>query len=90
MEKTKVMEVFEWLGIAPKMHRSRKENRRIKQPKEKDRRAATKRHATGRRTPVLRNSVYSKPEERKRETGSATGIGSRLKIQRATAKPNAA
>ncbi|MGA8489110.1 MAG: hypothetical protein WB711_01725 [Terriglobales bacterium] len=34
--------------------------------------------------------VYSKPEERKRVTGSAIGMGSRLKIQRATANPNAA
>jgi len=34
--------------------------------------------------------VYSKPEERKCVTGSVTGKGSRLKIQRATAKPNAA
>jgi hypothetical protein len=32
----------------------------------------------------------SKPEERKRATGSVTGTGSRLKNQRATANPNAA
>jgi hypothetical protein len=43
--------------------------------------------ATGRHTPV---KSYSKPEERNRVTGSASGIGSRLKIQRATANPNAA
>jgi len=35
-------------------------------------------------------AAYSKPEERNRVTGSTIGIGSRLKIQRATANPNAA
>lgn len=35
-------------------------------------------------------SPYSRPEERNLVTGSATGKGSRLKIQRATANPNAA
>lgn len=45
---------------------------------------------TGRRTPVKNEAAYSKPEDRKRVTGSASGIGSRLKIQRATANPNAA
>jgi hypothetical protein len=34
--------------------------------------------------------LYSKPEERKRVTGSTIGMGSLLKIQRATANPNAA
>lgn len=36
------------------------------------------------------DNPYSRPEERKRVTGSATGVGCRLKIQRATANPNAA
>ena len=36
------------------------------------------------------HAIYSKPEERKRVTGSITGKGSRLKIHRATANPNAA
>ena len=36
------------------------------------------------------NLSYSRPEVRKRVTGSAIGIGRRLKIQRATAKPTAA
>ena len=45
---------------------------------------------TGRRTPVKKKAVYSKPEERNRVTGSGSGIGARLKIQRATANPNAA
>jgi hypothetical protein len=43
--------------------------------------------ATGRRHA---REFYSKPEERKRVTGFASAIGSRLKIQRATANPNAA
>jgi hypothetical protein len=34
--------------------------------------------------------LYSRPEERKRVTGSTTGWASRWKIQRATANPNAA
>jgi len=45
---------------------------------------------TGRRTPVKKKAAYSKPEERNRVTGSGCGIGARLKIQRATANPNAA
>jgi len=35
-------------------------------------------------------SIHSRPEQRKRVTGSATGTGCRRKIQRATANPNAA
>jgi len=34
-------------------------------------------------------NIHSKPEERRRATGSETGTGSRRKSQRATAKPNA-
>jgi hypothetical protein len=34
--------------------------------------------------------LYSKPEERRRATGSDTETGSRRKSQRATANPNAA
>src|SRR5882672_5129576 len=33
---------------------------------------------------------YNRPDVRKRATGSTTGTASRLKIQRATANPNAA
>jgi hypothetical protein len=39
---------------------------------------------------MTKETTYNKPEERNRVTGSASGIGSRLKIQRATANPNAA
>jgi hypothetical protein len=39
--------------------------------------------------PVMKK-LYNKPEERKRATGSTAGTKSRLKIQRATANPNAA
>jgi len=39
---------------------------------------------------MKKETAYSKPEERNRVTGSASGIGARLKIQRATANPNAA
>jgi hypothetical protein len=39
---------------------------------------------------VKRQPAYRRPDERKRLTGSAISIASRLKSQRATAKPNAA
>ncbi len=35
-------------------------------------------------------ATYSRPEVRRRVTGSLTGIGCRLKTQRATAMPSAA
>jgi hypothetical protein len=44
--------------------------------------------ATGARAQTLAPNFYSRPEERSRETGSATGC--RRNTQRATAKPRAA
>ena len=51
---------------------------------------AAKQHATGLAHAQIPNRPYSRPEVRKRITGSVIGIDCRLKIQRATAIPNAA
>lgn len=42
------------------------------------------------RAPKPEANLYSRPEDRKRVTGSANGIASRRNIQRATANPRAA
>jgi hypothetical protein len=40
--------------------------------------------------PKLELDFYSRPEDRKRTTGSTSGVICRLNTQRATANPNAA
>jgi hypothetical protein len=44
----------------------------------------------GARPSLMNGQIYKRPFARNRVTGSATGTASRLKIQRATAKPIAA
>jgi len=53
-------------------------------------RAQTKWRRNGARAQALNGQIYKRPFARSRVTGSMTGTASRLKIQRATAKPTAA
>ena len=58
--------------------------------KERIGRARTKWRRNGARAQTFNGQIYNRPFARNRVTGSTTGTASRLKIQRATAKPIAA
>jgi len=78
-------------GASPPSHRTRKAGPPVEQKSAGKRKMGVRDKVTRNGAPhAQRDSLYSKPEERKRMTGSATGTGSRRKIHRATAIPRAA